>query len=184
MRFRGSGFWLRLALAVSLALNLAVVGMVAGAILHRRDAVRTVPLDPGRGLFGLIAMLPPERREDLRDSLGGPPPRSEIAAQWTALREALLQPEATAADLQAQLAQIRLDQGMRAEALEAALAGELSGMSFEERKAYVARLERLRPGGRHHDGPGRMGRGHEGPGPDGNRPPHGGPRPGGPDADR
>ena len=175
------GRWMKLALAVSLALNLAVIGVVAGVWLHRGDVAEAVPPDAGRGLFGMVAVLPPDRRAALRDDLGGPPDRSAIAAQWAAFRAALQQSEVSAAEVQALLAGIREDQGEMASRLEAALAVQLSQMSQEDRVAYVERLERFRPGNRHPGGP-RAGR-HGGPdGPDG-PPPGGSKGPGGP-ADR
>ena len=176
MPIRLSGRWTKFALAVSLALNLAVIGVVAGVWLHRGDVAKAVPPDAGRGLFGMVAVLPPDRRAALRDELGSPPDRAAMAAQWAAFRTALQQPEVSAADLQAMLARIRTDQGEMASRLEAALAAQLSRMSLEDRVAYVERLERFRPGNRHPGGPrdGRHG------GPDG-PPPGGPPRPDDPD---
>ncbi len=150
MRGGMSGRWLKLALAVSLALNLAVIGLVGGVLMHRRDVAQAVSPDAGRGLFGMVAVLPPERREALRADLGGPPDLAAMVGQWAAFRAALRQPEVGAAELESILAGIREDQGAMAARLEAALSAQLSAMPFEDRTAYVARLERFRPGSRHH----------------------------------
>lgn len=145
-----AGRWLKLALAVSLALNLAVVGLVGGVLMHRRDVAQAVPPDAGRGLFGMVAVLPPDRREALRTELGGPPDRTAVVAQWAAFRDALRRPDVGAAELQSILAGIRQDQDAMAARLESALSAQLSAMPLEDRTAYVERLERFRPGIHHH----------------------------------
>ncbi|MCA8879224.1 MAG: periplasmic heavy metal sensor [Rhodobacteraceae bacterium] len=161
---RSGAFWLKLVLALSLALNLVVAGTIVGALLHRGDIVRSMPLDPGRGTFAMIAMLPPERRDALREALGGRPGPSpaDLAAGWADLRAVLLEPEITAATLQAQMSDIRRLQNEAGERLDAALAAELAAMSPAERSEYVARLERLRPGDRRFDDR-HHGEGHRGP---------------------
>ena len=184
MRRGMAGPWLKLALAVSLALNLGVIGLVGGVLLHRKDVAQAVPPDAGRGLFGMVAVLPPDRREALRTDLGGPPDRSAVVAQWAAFREALRQPEVGAAELEAILAGIRQDQGVMAARLEAALSTQLSAMPLEERSAYVARLERFRPAMHHRGAHGPRGGPEDwrdGPPPEGRDAPQGpGGRPGGP----
>jgi uncharacterized membrane protein len=150
---RSGALWLKLLLALSLSLNLVVAGTIVGALLHRGDIVRSMPLDPGRGTFAMIAMLPPERRGDLRKALGGRPSPSpaDLAAGWADLRAVLLEPEITADTLRVQLAHIRQLQSEAGARLDAALATELGAMSQAERGDYVARLERLRPGDRRFD---------------------------------
>ncbi len=152
---------LRIALAVSVALNLAVVGLVGGTLL-RPDGPRgpAMPRDPGFGFFH--EALTPDNRAELRQRLrsaapefAGKPhaPRQDVAAIVAALRADPFVPGALDQAMQAQIVQLRtrLDLGQKL------LLDYLSDLPVEERQAIADRLEAAgaRRGGRM--GPGRPG---------------------------
>ncbi|MBV1693965.1 MAG: periplasmic heavy metal sensor [Hyphomicrobiales bacterium] len=64
--------WLIVALVVSLALNLLIIGAVAGAMLRFAGGGRWAA-PPGNNAIGFIASLPPERRRELVSRLTQPP---------------------------------------------------------------------------------------------------------------
>lgn len=155
---RAPGRGLRIALAVSVALNLAVVGVVAGA-LWRMDgdgrppsAVRDLGFGPFAG-----ALTDEDRRELRRAFLGRAP---DLRETRTAMRQ----------DMAAVLAALRADpfstDGLRA-ALDRATArtvdrlalgqdlifDRISAMSPEARRAFADRLEQGLSRGRGAPGP-------------------------------
>lgn len=152
---------LRIALAISVALNLAVVGLVGGTLL-RADGLRgpAMPRDPGFGFFH--AALTPDNRADLRRRLRTAEPgfaaepralRQDVAAIVAALRAEPFVPGALDVAMQAQVARLRtrLDVGQNL------LLNYLSDLPALERQAIADRLEAAasRRGGR--KGPDRSG---------------------------
>ena len=144
---RGKG--LRIALAVSVALNLAVLGMAAGAMLHGggmggRDGVRELGFGP------FTEALDREQRNDLRRAFFAAAPdfrnarkqmRADTQALLTALRADPFDPAALSAIMETQrqrvAAQLELGQGLMRDLLVA--------MTPEARLSFADRLEaRLR----------------------------------------
>lgn len=144
---RGRG--LRIALAVSVALNLAVLGMAAGAMLHvggmpGRDGVRELGFGP------FTEALDRQQRGDLRRAFFAKAPefrnvrkemRQDTQALLTALRTEPFDPAALTAILETQrkrvAAQLELGQSLMRDMLVA--------MTPEARLAFADRLEaRLR----------------------------------------
>ncbi|MHA3977629.1 periplasmic heavy metal sensor [Halovulum sp. GXIMD14794] len=105
--------WAKAALTVSLAVNLAVIGLVGGAMLRGPDAPPPVNL-PIEGFRDISAAMSEPDREALREDLRAR--RTDIRKTWTTIRaqnEAFLealraepfQPAAVAEVLDAQAAQ-------------------------------------------------------------------------------
>lgn len=130
----------RIVLLVSLALNVAVAGVVIGSAFDRHG--------PGRGnrmhgpLAPLVMSLPDETREALFAELKRRPRtdagdrRASFESLLAAIRAEPYEPEAVTAALHEQrdLGEARLS------ALETSLATELAKLSAEEREAYAERL--------------------------------------------
>ncbi len=157
------GRGLKVILAVSLALNLAVVGIVSGVALksHGHDGAR-VP-DVRELNFGPFseALSRPERRDLLRGFIGDRAGLREMRGQiggefqavFAAVRANPFDPAAldTALSLQTRSTVERLDRGRKS------LQSVILAMTPEERAAYADRLERglqrrNRDGGRNRDG--------------------------------
>lgn len=139
--------WMRVLLAASLAVNLAVLGLVGGAVVHRAlDRDRPEMRDIGFGPFS--AALSPQDRQDLRRAFGreGGNPR-EMRRQMQSETEALLKvlrtdplPEAALREAFAtveQRGQERLQLGHRL------LADRIIAMSAKDRAGFADRLEGL-----------------------------------------
>jgi uncharacterized membrane protein len=134
--------WLKIALVVSLALNLAVAGLVAGAALKGR------PDAGGRdGLWPYSRALPEPYRGDLMRAL------RDSRRDWIADREALGSTRAElaaalvaepfdAAAVTALLARQRDRFTALADRGAALLVEQIARMSPEERRAYAEALER------------------------------------------
>ena len=130
----------RYLLVASLALNLAVVGVVVGSAFdrhgHGRGPHMAGPMAP------LIMSLPEDAREGLIDELRSLPRpdrdmrRRSFDALLTAIRAEPFRPEAVTAALREQrdLGEARLS------SLETVLADQLAGLSAEERADYADRL--------------------------------------------
>jgi uncharacterized membrane protein len=143
---RRTGRGIKIALAVSLALNLLVAGLVGGAVLSRPDpgeapAIRTLGLGP----FALA--LPREARDDIRRRIETDMGelrrnRAEVGRSLMAVRQALLaEPFDSAAAARAlgrsrEAAMLLQAQG------HGALIETLEGMSAAERALVADRLER------------------------------------------
>lgn len=139
-----TGRGLRFALAVSVAVNLAIAGVVGGAVL-RADGPRGHPMhrDLGFGFFG-EALTPGDRAElrrlmvASRDVL---PSRQEmgqdLAAILAALRAEPFDPEALDVAMQSQVEQLRarLDLG------QVLMVEFLSDLPDRDRLAFADRLE-------------------------------------------
>ncbi|MFZ5965323.1 periplasmic heavy metal sensor [Thalassococcus sp. BH17M4-6] len=138
-------FWLRLVLFASLALNLVIVGIVAGFVLRGGPDHRDGP----RGRDGAVrysrALTEDQRdalRRDLRAAFRGDrrAVAAEIAGDFRAAVEVLRADPFDRAAFDAVMAR----QDTRAEARQQtgrqALLDVVSGMSTEERQAYADRL--------------------------------------------
>ena len=149
---RAPGRWLKTALVASLALNLAVAGLVTGALLgERRDQRRPPAAEMARdlGLGPYTRALETDDRRALGEAVrarvraaGGPRAiRAEIRQDFAQVLGAI-RAEPFDAD---RVAALIAAQGARAEArrdLGAALLVErLAGMDAERRAAYADRLE-------------------------------------------
>lgn len=140
----GGARWIKIALAVSVALNLAVAGLAAGAWL--RDG-------PGRGMpremsFGPFtdALSEPDRRE-LRRALGDRAPgfrevRAQIKAELEDLLATLRASPFDPAAAQAALSVISRRATDRLDLGRDLIEGRILAMSDAERLAFADRLER------------------------------------------
>lgn len=140
----GSARWIMIALAVSVALNLAVAGLAAGAWM-REGRDRGMPRDMSFGPF-TEALSDADRREMRRALLDRMPSfrearqelRADLTALVTSLRAVPFDPAATEQALAAisRRAADRLDLGRDL------IAERISAMSDAERQAFADRLER------------------------------------------
>lgn len=140
--------WLKIVLGLSLALNLAVAGLVAGAVLSHDERAGRVPFDRDRSLFSLIAVMPPEHQDTLRDRLGDMrqghrAARQEQEAMRAAFLGQLRSAEPSGPEMLGLLEAQRLRRAEGAERIEDAVVSEILLMSPVERQGYADRLERL-----------------------------------------
>lgn len=153
---KGGSRWMKLALALSLAVNLAVVGTVTGAALKfHREGGRMAP--PGDLAFGPYseALTREQRRSLLRGlSDGGRDLRgireelqADMAAVLAAVRAEPFDEAAFRAALDRQNTRLtqRVDQGREQ------LARLVAGMSVAEREVFARNLERRLKDGRRRD---------------------------------
>ena len=158
-----SGKGLRIALALSVALNLLVVGVVAGALLRDGDPRGRVVRDLDFGPF--TEALSPRDREALRREFVARAPemreiRQQIRADLETLLGVLRREPFDAATLQAVMDNQQGRMARRIEIGRELLVERLATMSPDERSAFADRLEqRLRRGG----GQGRPGNGADAP---------------------
>jgi uncharacterized membrane protein len=140
----GTGKAVRIALAVSVALNLAVMGIVAGALLRdgpRGRFIRDLDFGPYDEAFSPAdraamrdAFLSRDvNMRDMRDQM-----RSEGAALVALLRAETLDLSKLTALMQAQQGRMldRIDLGREL------VAARIAAMSAQERRAFADRLER------------------------------------------
>jgi len=146
----GPGRWTRLALVLSLALNLLVVGLVAGAGLHwLRDADHRRPPGGQPIDYGPYARaLSPEGRESLRAAFRERRPefranREALRAGFhellAALRATPYEPARAAAALAAQHSRVEAQSAL----VRGLLLEHLAGLSDAERAAFADRLEEV-----------------------------------------
>lgn len=146
-----SGRGLRIALAVSVALNLAVAGLALGAWLGDGGPHRAMPRDLSFGPFS--EALSDADRKALRHGLlnrAGEFRTSRQAAQaeFTALLQALRAAPFDAADLRDALGAIESRTAQRLELGRSLIEARLVEMTDAERLAFADRLEQsLRRGG-------------------------------------
>jgi uncharacterized membrane protein len=148
--------WLKLALALSLAMNLLVLGAVGGVVLHRGEAGRGLPGLPGLhdpGLFGYVAMLPREARAALREEgralraeVGVQDRRAEIRARNAALAAQIAAPDLDPDALRAAFEDLAEARGEAEAALRAALIQRILALPADERAHYAERILRGRGG--------------------------------------
>ncbi|MGB0499146.1 MAG: periplasmic heavy metal sensor [Rubricella sp.] len=135
--------WVKWLLVVSLALNLLVLALVAGALTRGAEIGERTALGPGLG--GLIEALPDDRRQDLRAELResgvfrGLAPRERLR-EARILRDALLTEPMDRAALEALFTgqRARLEGSVRA--AQGALLDQLDGMTVAERRDFLASL--------------------------------------------
>lgn len=139
--------WMRIALAVSLALNLLVVGIVVGAItMHgRHDRERRIARDVAAAPF-VMALDDADRRaviDELRSETGSlRENRRLIRARFGALLEALRAESFDRGTVETLLAEQRGAATVRQEVGERIFLDRLERMSAAERAAFADRLER------------------------------------------
>ncbi|MFM2354693.1 MAG: hypothetical protein RLZZ528_429 [Pseudomonadota bacterium] len=143
---RTSGFgWMRAALIGSLAVNLLVLGLVAGAVArHGRDGFRGGPDDVGFGPF--TEALSEGDRDFLREEFFKRSPdhrdsRRAAVEGFNALLATLRAPEWNEAAVRAALAAQRARTEERIELGEDLLIARLGQMTTEERAAFADRIE-------------------------------------------
>jgi uncharacterized membrane protein len=142
-----AGRWVKILLAVSLALNLAVVGVVAGAALKARNFDGGRPPDIRELNFGPFtgALSRPQRRALLQGFVADQPPlremRSLIRAEYQLVLDAVRAQPFDPIALQAALAGQSRSTIARLDAGRKALEGVIIAMSPEDRAAYADRLE-------------------------------------------
>jgi uncharacterized membrane protein len=141
--------WLLVALFASLAVNLVVVGLVAGALWRFR------PLGwPGAApnLLGYASLLPPERRKELWDQTAAErsrmrPLRREVRmAREATIRALTAQPYDRQLFLNAQQHQVEAEAQAR-RAVQELYLKIADGLTPEERHAFAHWRERHRPPG-------------------------------------
>ncbi len=125
----------RLICIASLALNCALIGVIAGAAITGRGGDREARW---RG-SPLISALPDPVRSELREGRRSDP--QDRRARFGALMDTLRADPFDPAALEALLREQRALGAARAERAEAGLIGALSRMSPAERAAYADRLE-------------------------------------------
>ena len=140
----GGSRWITIALAASVALNLAVAGLAAGAWL-REGPGRGMPRDMSFGPF--TEALSESDRKELRRALGKHAPgfrenrqemRADLARLLASLRADPFDPNAAETALSA-IARRATDRLVLGREL---LAGRILAMSDAERKSFADRLER------------------------------------------
>lgn len=149
--------WLRIALVVSLALNLAVIGLVAGSIakdpsrLRDRDRSEHGQRLPAGlrelGPLPFIVALEPDQRAALLDSARSREtdlraPRSVLRQRFEEMLNLLRAEEFDEDALRALIAEQRSASIRRAEVGESLLVAQFAAMSQAERAAYADRLDR------------------------------------------
>lgn len=145
--------WVKVLLAVSLALNLAVLGLVAGAGLRAEKTWHTGSPDHARnvvrdlGLAPIIGAFPPEMRREMarefRDRSG--PPRADRLALAAELEDALgvLRSEPfDRAALEGLLNRQRDRVAARLSAGRDVVLDRIEAMSAQERVAFADKLEK------------------------------------------
>ena len=138
-----SGRGLKIALAVSVALNLAVAGVVAGAWLKDGPG-RGTPRDLSFGPFS--EALSPEDRRALRKALIDRAPgfreaREAARAEFAALLDALRASPFDPATVQSALAAIEARNAGRLELGRSLIEARIAQMSEADRLAFADRLE-------------------------------------------
>ena len=148
-----TGRWVKIALVVSLALNLLVVGLIAGAMIRHdreergeRDRARVeTPRDFVRSPF-LGALEPDERRAVGRELMAAEGSirenRAELRARFERLLEAIRAEPFDRAAVEAVLDEQRAVGARRLEIAEEAVLDRLSAMPPAARAAYADRLDR------------------------------------------
>lgn len=145
-----SPLWMRVTLVVSLALNLLVIGIVAGAVATRdgrNDGQRTLGAARDLGPVPFIVALEPEDRRGLARSLRGEASslrqnREELRTRFEALLSALRADPFDAVAVAGLLGEQRAVGARRQEIGERLLLDHLAAMSLDERRAYADRLDK------------------------------------------
>ena len=145
------GRWMKIALVVSLALNLLVVGIVAGAALrhdrYMRDARERADVPREFVRSPLLGALEPEDRravgrELMRDDGSMRENRAELRERFERLLAAIRAEPFNRAAVEAILDEQRAAGARRLEIAEGAVLDRLSALSPAARTAYADRLDR------------------------------------------
>ena len=146
-----SGRVLRIALFVSLALNLIIVGLVAGAVLDNRGKIGPrgqnprAALDAGIGPFGQ-AMTREQRRafgEEFRKRSGDlQSNRAEVRENLSAVLDAITAQPFDPAALQAAFDASQAALGQRQRIGSEVLLGSIAAMSDEDRAEFARKLRK------------------------------------------
>ncbi|WP_417269462.1 periplasmic heavy metal sensor [Celeribacter sp.] len=151
---KGTFHWSRVVLVVSLALNLAVVGMVAGAALRRDDGARgdgervrvMQTRDFGFGPY-VGAFEGKDKRELGRafmEKAGGRvEARKRVEAQFNAVMAALRAEPFDPSAFEAVIVEQQADLAARQEIGARLLAQKVANMTHDERAAYAKRLDEM-----------------------------------------
>jgi uncharacterized membrane protein len=152
----GSGYKLRLALMVSLALNVLIIGSVAGAMLVSRHHGWRGHDFRSAGLTGFAGTLPPDRRDVIRRKLESDqatlaPLRNEERVARDAVRTVLMTEPFEVEKFKAALERA-VDADVKEKRARMALFAETAAsMTPEERRQLHNWLEERRKRFRHHD---------------------------------
>lgn len=134
---------MKIALVISVALNLLVVGIVAGALFHLRDGdgPRLRGLGP---MTPLVVALEDDRRDSVREELRqrGPSDREALRGQFAAVIDAIRAEPFDSARLRQVLAEQRVAANETQQASETVLIDTIANMGVDERAAYAAKLQR------------------------------------------
>jgi len=138
--------WMKITLVISLATNLLIVGVVAGAVLSKEG--RPEARKGGAGANMITEALPKEEhralRRDVRRTLRATPGlREALQSEIAALADLMRAPDYTAEAVEAQLMQIQSRMMGPLSVARGLLAERLAGFDEAERAAYAARLEEL-----------------------------------------
>lgn len=180
-----NGNWVKIALAVSVAVNLFIAGIAIGAMgqHHRKGAERRQGPGPGNPMMRLTDRLPPDKQEAFRQVMRQSMEANRANAETSrAAREQLISVFSAeifdAAAASQALAAVRNAETAGRTSMEATMVEFAKGLNPEERKALAQNLGRPF-GGRGGRGGGRRGPGMGGPdGPPGFGRGEGGPPPG------
>lgn len=151
--------WLKLALVLSVALNLMVAGIVFGVLNNRGETGRALPMDRGRVQIALLTVMPREHRLAVKAELDRhraerPDWKGQARQDQADFLALLRQPEVAVADVAALLAAQRNNRSSGAVTFEQILAHEIARMTLPAREDYARRLERMRRWDREdHHGP-------------------------------
>lgn len=136
--------WMRIVLVLSLAMNLAVAGLVIGSAWKwSRDGGPPRSVDLSLGPLGR-ALAPQDRRaviERMRDGMDPRPDYGEIRRSAATMATLLRSPEFDADAFAAELDRIRMMAGAFQQAGQAALVARIAAMSPEARQALADRFE-------------------------------------------
>ena len=133
--------WIKWCLGLSLALNLAVVGVIVGALL-RDDGPRRGPGGLNHAMPYMRA-LPPEDRKSIRQAMrsGSQHPGMSRRALHTQMIEALKADPFDASRVQ-DIVQAQLDEGLRSlGAVQQAWLDHVTEMDAQSRRMYADRIE-------------------------------------------
>lgn len=145
---RNSARWIKVALVLSLGLNLLVIGAVIGAAFSAgrpHDRMRSeMPREFGRSPL-VSALAPADRRAVGLDLRGAAEPlrenRAALRERFERLLDAIRAEPFDRAVVEQILAEQRMVGAARLEIAEAALLARLEAMSPEARDAYAERLD-------------------------------------------
>lgn len=152
--------WARIALISSLALNVAVIGLLGGLMIAARDvAVGGLPIDG----FRFVAQYLPERdQRELRRRIFSN--RAEVEAIRDAMKEnreaflSALRADPFDQDQAAAVMQAQADATIRfSTTARGALIAQIASLSAEERRAFADLIEEELKARRHRGGPRRQG---------------------------